>query len=183
MDDSPQEKKQSMSKQSIFTPDTSPIGDNKLADEKIKDAWEIKTLKNMSFTEFIEQNPASVNLQIINADDDCMLLVDEFYLSIEISDFAYLQVQRTFDEFLAFYQALAIKLSQVEWPDFLKESGAFGNRRRLIQETLEMIQDLLKTSFSDIEQLLGLIYVFFVDQKGIGIIKEMDLNVICRTLY
>jgi len=163
-----------MSKQSIFTPDSSSIGDNKLADEKMKDTWKMNTLKNLSFAEFMEQNPASFNLQIINTDDDCMLLVDEFYLSIEISDFAYLQVQRTFDEFLAFYQALAIKLSQVEWPDFLKESGAFGNRRRLIQETLEMIQDLLKTSFSDIEQLLGLIYVFFVDQKGLFIKQDVE---------
>lgn len=61
-------------------------------------------------------------------------------------------------------------MPQVEWPDFLKESdisGAFGNRRRVIEETLQMIQNSLKTNSTVLEQLLGLIFVFFIDQKGI----------------
>ena len=63
-----------------------------------------------------------------------------------------------------------IKVPQVEWQDFLKESdisGAFGNRRRVIEETLQMIQNSLKTNPTVLEQLLGLIFVFFIDQKGI----------------
>ena len=63
-----------------------------------------------------------------------------------------------------------IKVPQVEWPDFLKESdisGAFGNRRRVIEETLQMIQNSLKANPTVLEQLLGLIFVFFIDQKGI----------------
>lgn len=118
MNGSPQEKKQIRIKQDIFTPDSSPIGANVLVDEKINDEWEMNTLKTLCFAEFLEQNPVSVNLQLINPSEH-MLFVDvifflylssdkekEFMVNIEILDFAHLQVTRTFDEFAAFYQAV-----------------------------------------------------------------------------
>jgi len=61
---------------------------------------------------------------------------------------------------------MVLKLPEVEWPDYMKESGSspvIDKRRKLIEEVLQIIQNLLKIKN---KSLLGLIYVFFIDQNN-----------------
>jgi hypothetical protein len=51
----------------------------------------------------------------------------------------------------------------------MKESGSspvIDKRKKLIEETLQILQNLLKIQSTQKEPLLGLIYVFFLDQNG-----------------
>jgi len=64
---------------------------------------------------------------------------------------------------------LVLNLPEVEWPDYMKESGSspvIDERRKLIEGTLQIIQNLLQIKSSQSESLLGLMYIFFIDQNG-----------------